>query len=166
MRQLNNRNLPYINFTTNKNYSPNRIGRLIPHKRVLQVVDVVPVARGTQIVVRAVRTVEPYSGDARLRAAVADYVRMFDPDLGVIHHDQIVLLLVANAVVGPMARVPVHDDGLLRRVGRPGSTYFTQRSDVSFTVIWRIGGEKKTKSRLVKLHFTRPQQELKSDSFI
>lgn len=119
---------------------------------MLEVVQIVPVAGRAQVVRGTLGTPEPDARDARLVAAVADDVRMLHADLCVVDHDQIVLLVVADAVVGPMARVPVHDDRFVWRVGRSGASYFTQRPDVSLAVIWYMqsytNANKRTKPKL------------------
>lgn len=78
--------------------------------------NVVSIAMGAQVEVGALGTAEEDSGDAGLLAAVADDVLMAHTDLRVVNDDQVVLALVADAVVGAMARVPVHDDRFLRRM--------------------------------------------------
>lgn len=96
--------------------SPDRICCLIAHERVLEIVDVVAVAVRTQVKVGTLSAAEKYSSDAGFLAAVADDVRMTDTDLCVVNNDQIVLSLVANAVICSMSGIPIHDDSLLRRM--------------------------------------------------
>lgn len=54
---------------------------------MLEIVHVVAVAGGAQIVVRTLGTPEPDTGNAGLRATVADNVRMLHAYLRVVDHD-------------------------------------------------------------------------------
>lgn len=78
--------------------------------------NVVSVAVRTQVKVGALSAAEQNACDSRLLAAVADDVLMAHPDLCVVDNNEVVLALVADSVVGPMSRVPVHDDRLLWRM--------------------------------------------------
>lgn len=111
-----------------------RVGRLVALEGVGQVVLVVHVALCAQVVVEADDTLPAHAAQAVLLAAVADDVgvphawgrgragsgrgrcspapRPARPhtDLGVVVEQQVVPALVARAVVGARAVVPLHDD--------------------------------------------------------
>lgn len=83
---------------------------------MLQVVYVVSVAVSTQVEVCTLSTAEENPSDASLLASVTNYVLMTNADLSVVDDDEVVLTLIADTIVRPMSRVPIHDDRLFRRM--------------------------------------------------
>lgn len=52
-----------------------------------------------QVKVGTFGAAKEYSGDARLLASVADDVLMTDADLGVVNDNEVVLSLIADAII-------------------------------------------------------------------
>lgn len=81
-----------------------------------QIVDIRHVAMSAQIVIEALRALPPYPHYPVCFTAVADDVAMLDTSSRVVKDQQVVSVLVADAIVAPGTVVPLHYDRLVGRL--------------------------------------------------
>ena len=100
---------------------------------MIQIVNIRSITRGTQVIITTLRTPKSNASYASFGATVTDDVRMLDTcvnlkrlapiaygiprllltNLCVVDDDQIELILISNAIIGSIARIPIYDNGFL-----------------------------------------------------